>query len=125
MESQEIKGNLSNVNQWMRVAYMLLFGFILYFVMMVMWVVVVIQAIFVLVTGKTNDYLVPFSKDLSHYISQIVMFLTYNQEAKPFPFSPWGQAVADIDVESETNYAESVIEEVEVVATETKDADNK
>ncbi len=125
METQEIKGNLSNVNQWMRVAYMLLFGFILYFVMIVMWVVVVIQAVFALVTGKTNENLAPFSKDLSNYISQIVMFLTYNQEAKPFPFSPWGQALTDVQDESESNDTEIVVEEVDVIVTEAKDTDSK
>ncbi|MBE0438699.1 MAG: DUF4389 domain-containing protein [Gammaproteobacteria bacterium] len=123
METQEIKGNLSNVNQWLRIAYMLLFGFILYFVMMVMWVVVVVQAIFTLVTGKTNENLAPFSNDLSHYISHIVMFLTYNQEAKPFPFSPWGQAPAD--VEFETNDADSVVEDVQVIVIDPKDTDTK
>ncbi|MDT8372061.1 MAG: DUF4389 domain-containing protein [Gammaproteobacteria bacterium] len=123
METQELKGNLSNVNQWLRIAYMLLFGFILYFVMMVMWVVVVIQAIFALVTGQTNENLAPFSKDLSNYISHIVMFLTYNLEAKPFPFSPWGQTSAD--EESESNDADSVEEEVQVIVIDPKDTDTK
>lgn len=121
METQEIKGNLSNVNQWMRVAYMLLFGFILYFVMMVMWAVVVIQAIFALVTGKINENLAPFSNELSNYISQIVMFLTYNEEAKPFPFSRWGQA--PVDVESATNDADSDEQDDQVIVIEPKDTD--
>ena len=88
MEKQELKQNIKNCSQWSRLLYMLLFGFILYLVMAVLCVVVVVQAIFSLVTGKTNENIQEFSKDLSRYITQIVLFMTYNENEMPYPFNP-------------------------------------
>jgi hypothetical protein len=123
MESQDIKKNVSNAEQWIRILYMFIFGFILYFVMMVMWVVVFIQAIFAVITGSTNEHLQPFSKDLSKYISDMVMFLTYNQESKPFPFSPWGELEPKEDVSA--NSEEIIIEEVDIVNEDPNAPDTK
>jgi uncharacterized protein DUF4389 len=90
MEKQELKQNMSNCSQWTRLLYMLLFGVILYFVMAVLCVVVVVQAVFSLVTGSANENIQEFSKDLSRYITQIVLFLTYNENEMPYPFKPLG-----------------------------------
>jgi hypothetical protein len=122
MESQDVKQNVSNGKQWKRILYMLVLGFILYFVMMVMWVVVFIQAVFSVLTGSTNEFLQPFSKDLSKYISDIVLFLTYNQEAKPFPFSPWGE----LEPAAEPPVSEEIIgEEADIVNEDTHNPEIK
>ncbi len=123
MGSQDIKKNVSNAKQWIRILYMLIFGFILYFVMMVMWVVVFIQAIFAVITGSTNEHLQTFSKDLSKYISDMVMFLTYNLESKPFPFSPWGELEPNEDLSA--NSEEIIIEEVDIVNEDPNAPDTK
>jgi len=99
MEKQEIKDNLGNCGQWKRLVYMLLFSMILYLTMTVLCLVVVVQVIFTLLTGQTNANIQSFSKDLASYINQIVLFLTYNENRKPYPFNPWQQEdeVEDID----------------------------
>lgn len=91
MEKQEIKDNLSDCGQWKRLVYMLLFAMILYLTMMVLGLVVLVQVIFSLVTGQTNDNIQSFSKDLATYIHQIVLFLSYNDNRKPYPFNPLQQ----------------------------------
>lgn len=96
MDKQAIKDNVTNVNQWTRILYMLLFGVILYLVMMVLWAIVVIQAIFALLTGSPNSEIVRFSGNLVTYLRQIASFLTYNDEKKPYPFQAW-QAVKSKD----------------------------
>lgn len=106
MEKQELKQNMSNCSQWGRLLYMLLFGAVLYLVMAVLCLVVVVQAVFALVTGSTNENIQEFSKDLSRYITQIVFFLTYNENKKPYPFN-------SLDNEregSEKNEPESIID---------------
>lgn len=114
MEQEEVKQNVCSRTQWLRIAYMLLFGFILYFVMMVMSLIVILQAIFSLITGQTNEKLRPFSMQLTNYISHIVLFLTYNSDAKPYPFSDWG----------EQPQADEVVEpDVESISSEPKPAD--
>lgn len=106
MEKQELKQNIKNCSQWSRLLYMLLFGVILYLVMAVLCIVVVVQAIFSLVTGSTNENIQEFSKDLSRYITQIVFFLTYNENRKPYPFNP----LDNVREENEKDEHETVID---------------
>src|SRR5690606_36175239 len=55
----------------------------------VMWVVVIVQFLFALITGQDNVNLRQFGLALSTFIFQTLKFLTYNSEEKPFPFSDW------------------------------------
>jgi hypothetical protein len=89
VDNQQIKSNLLSPTHWMRLIYMLLFAVCLQVAAFVMWVVVGVQFIFALVTGTDNTNLRHFGRCLSRYIHQALLFLTYNSEAKPFPFSDW------------------------------------
>jgi len=55
----------------------------------VMVVLVVIQFLFALVTGASEERLRTFVLQLSQYLFQILTFVTYNDEQKPFPFNDW------------------------------------
>lgn len=74
--------------QLIRLLYMLLYGFVLYLSMSVLAVVVIVQFVFSLFCGSANNSILGFSKDLTQFILQIVLYLTYNAEKKPFPFNP-------------------------------------
>jgi hypothetical protein len=50
---------------------------------------VIFQFLAVLVTGRANEPLLQFGKNLSVYILEILEFQTFNTELRPFPFSPW------------------------------------
>jgi len=84
-----LKSNLLSGKHWLRLVFMLLFGGILQLATLLMWVLVTLQFLFSLVTGKDNDQLRRFGGSLSIFIYQSLMFLTYNREDKPFPFSDW------------------------------------
>ncbi|RRJ85476.1 DUF4389 domain-containing protein [Aestuariirhabdus litorea] len=71
---------------------MLLFWLVMQLTRLVVGVVVLSQVVFVLMTGSPNDNLLDFSRSLNRYIFQILQFLTYHSEQKPFPFSDWPQA---------------------------------
>jgi len=88
---QQLKQNLQDSNQWMRIVYMVLFWIILYFVLMVTAVIIFIQVLFALITGSDNKHLRKFGAELTKYINQIILFLTYNDDRKPFPFAEWGK----------------------------------
>lgn len=109
MDKQALKNNVTNGNQWTRILYMLLFGVILYLVMMVLCVVVIVQVIFALISGSPNDDIRRFSSDLLRYLRQVVMFLTYNRDAKPYPFQSWQSDEADDEI-IEAEYEEPVSE---------------
>ncbi len=51
--------------------------------------VVVLQFFWLLVGGKTNARLAVFGQSLATYTYQIVMYLTFSTEERPFPASDW------------------------------------
>ena len=45
-----------------------------------------VQFFWVLFTGETNQKLQEFGKSLATYTNQIILYLTFNTEERPFPF---------------------------------------
>ncbi|MCF6325545.1 MAG: DUF4389 domain-containing protein [Gammaproteobacteria bacterium] len=92
IESNEIESN-EVVKQkemiWKRGLYMLLFAFLLGVIKFVTFSVVALQFFLVLVNGAPNSQLLAFGKSLSSYTYQIMLFLTFNSETQPYPFSEW------------------------------------
>ena len=86
---EEIKASLTASESWIRGLYMLLFAVIYWVAETVLGAVAVVQFIFLLVARRPNERLREFGDDLSVYFYQIVQFLTFNTEEKPFPFTPW------------------------------------
>lgn len=92
MNNDQIKSNLLSSKHWLRLAFMLLFAAVLQIASIVMWVIVIVQFLFSLITGADNSNLRKFGYSLSVYIFHIFKFLTYSSEEKPFPFADWPQA---------------------------------
>ena len=88
-ENNSLFSNLLSTKQWFRFAFMLLFTIVLSVVSHVIGLLVILQFIFVLVAGKDNEKLRLLGSSFSTFIFQILQFLTYNSEEKPFPFSDW------------------------------------
>jgi len=89
---EQLKSNLSSGTQWLRLVFMALFAVLLYLAFIVFSVLVVVQFLFALITGKDNVNLRHFGDALSQYIFQILQYLSYNSWDKPFPFAEWPQA---------------------------------
>lgn len=87
--SDDIVENLKEPSQWLRIAFMFALAVALYVAGVVLTLLTIAQAVFSLLTGKDNENLRALGKDLSTYVHQILEFLTYNSELKPFPFSPY------------------------------------
>lgn len=87
--SDDIVENLRQPSHWFRIAFMVAMAIVLYVVSLVLTVLTVAQALFSVFTGSDNENLRSLGKDLSTYVHQILEFLTYNSEVKPFPFSPY------------------------------------
>lgn len=79
----------TNKNQFIRAFFMILFVIIKWAATMVFYFVAILQFIFALFTKTPNQHLLNFNQSLSAYIYQILLFVGYNSETKPFPFSPW------------------------------------
>lgn len=86
--SDDIVENLKEPSQWLRIAFMIALAVALYVAGVVLTLLTIAQAVFSLLTGKDNENLRALGKDLSTYVHQILEFLTYNSELKPFPSLP-------------------------------------
>ncbi|HEX22142.1 MAG TPA: DUF4389 domain-containing protein [Chromatiales bacterium] len=95
----EQKENMTPQEAWTRGLFMLMFFILLQLAKIVAGVVVVLQFLFTIFTNQTNDNLLHFGASLSLYIYQIWRFLTYNTETQPFPFAPWPDAQAAMELE--------------------------
>ena len=100
--SDDIVENLKEPSQWLRIAFMIALAVALYVASIVLTLLTIAQALFSLLSGKDNVNLRALGKDLSTYVHQILEFLTYNSELKPFPFSPYPGSEQDSVVEVDT-----------------------
>jgi len=84
-----IADNIQSQSTWLRLLFMILFIALWTISRVVVIAVVVLQFFCVLLAGETNARLGGFGQSLATYSYQIVMYLTFNTEEQPFPFSDW------------------------------------
>ena len=113
METSDISNNLKNPNQWVRILYMVLFAIVFQVSTVVLWLVVVVQALSALITGSPNDNVKGLAASLSQFIYDIVRFLSYGTEDKPFPFQSWPEVA--LEEKSEVSVEAAAEDEPEVV----------
>jgi|FLOH01.1.fsa_nt_gi hypothetical protein len=98
--SEELDTIVDNIRQpsvWIRIVFMLGFAVVLNVIILpIIIVLLIVQALFSVITGESNENLRFFAAALEQYVSQIVKFLTYNSETKPFPFSEFPQLEDDL-----------------------------
>ncbi|MDX8406529.1 MAG: DUF4389 domain-containing protein [Mariprofundus sp.] len=104
--NEELKDHVTDCNVWMRLLFMALFGIAYAVSRFVLLAVVVIQFLWLLFTGSTNPRLLALGSQLATFIYQILRYLTFNTETRPFPFADWPDESALIRA------AESVTEPV-------------
>ena len=85
----DIKENAKNIDVWTRGLFILVFAVIFYVLFILIWLVVIFQFLMKLITTELNQQLLDFSDALIQYVSQILLYITFKSEERPFPFSPW------------------------------------
>ena len=94
--------NLKQSSVWVRIILMVAFAVILYPVFLVLLVLMIAQMLFVIITGESNANLRSLGVALSAYVFQIVQFMSYVTDTKPFPFSDFPKAENnDLNVSNE------------------------
>ena len=86
------KENVSDTNTWMRGLYMLLVGVVFKIATILVMAVAILQFLFKLLSGGVNPRLCAFGDDFGAYAAEIIRFLCYQTERKPYPFSEWPRA---------------------------------
>jgi hypothetical protein len=69
--------------------YVLLFLFAFGVCRFLLYIIVLVQFLFDLISREPNTLLCQFSAELKDYFSEIIAFVTYQSNTKPFPFSDW------------------------------------
>ncbi len=83
-----MKENVKNVDTWMRGLFIIIFGIIFYVLIGIIWLLVIFQFVTKVITGNLNAQLEKFSGTLTAYTRQILDYVTFRSEVRPFPFSP-------------------------------------
>lgn len=86
---EEVKQRLQASETWARALFMLLFFFIQGAVKFLVIAVSLFQFGAVALTGQMNKQLLWLGRQLAIYEYQIILFLTFNSEQRPFPFLTW------------------------------------
>lgn len=85
----DIKQNLKTRTTWLRGLYILVFAVIYSIAEIVVAAVVLFQFLSTLFTATKNQRLLDFGNNLTSFIYQVLQYLTFNSDNKPFPFDEW------------------------------------
>lgn len=85
-DARDLEKNLKSRGTWLRLFFMIVLAFIYGLSRIVVAAVIVLQFFWVLFTGETNVRLKKLGHSLATYTYQLVLYLTFNSEERPFPF---------------------------------------
>ena len=81
-----IEENIKSRSTWLRLLFMIVFFVLGELAGLVLLVVVVLGFFWVLFTGERNRQLQQAGQVIAGYIYEIIRYLTFNTDDKPFPF---------------------------------------
>jgi len=86
LQGKDFKTHVKSQSTWIRLFFMLVVTLLYGVSRVVVGAVVVVQFFWVLFTGETNKNLEGLGQSLATYTYQIIRYLTFNTEERPFPF---------------------------------------
>ena len=89
MNQEDIKNNLKNKNSWLRAFYIMLFVLFYSLAEIVLMAAVLFQVAVNILTGKVNEKVLSFSRVLTKYIYDVLKYITFQNDERPFPFAEW------------------------------------
>jgi hypothetical protein len=85
----ELKKKLTATDKWFRLLFVVIYLVVNYVAQFIIWALAAIQFIFALLTGSPNQNLLSFTRGLNAFCYDILQYVTYNTQDKPFPFGSW------------------------------------
>ena len=86
---EEIETNEREKPGIARALYILLYLIIGRFISMVLFVIAITQYIYSWLTGEPNDKILYFTDGLAEYTKQLVSYVGFNTDEKPWPLGDW------------------------------------
>ena len=77
---------------WMRGLFMLLLMIAFWIAQWLLWLVAIVQFLWLFFAGEPNGFLQRFGRSLSQWLGETARFVSCASEAKPFPWAPWPAA---------------------------------
>ena len=87
INTEELKENLAKLSKWLRLLWIVAFSFVYYVAIGILLLIIVTQFLFSLFTNSPNENILKLSNGFRNYMVQILDFITYQSDEKPFPFS--------------------------------------
>lgn len=87
--SDDVKDNLANSDNWLRVLLVLIYALIFTLAAWVLAFTVGLNLLILVFTGERNDNLAQLGEQISRYLTDIMGYATLNSDDKPFPFGDW------------------------------------
>ena len=87
--NESVKTNISNASTWKRVLFIIIFCFIFNLTELLIGVLVVFQVLALLFSGERNQRIQDFSDQLSQFAFDVLQYVTFNRDERPFPFQDW------------------------------------
>ena len=84
----DIKENVKKTDTWIRGLFIIVYGVVFYFLYLIIWLFVVFQFITKVITGDLNKNLSDTSGWLTDYAMQILAYITFQSDEKPWPIGP-------------------------------------
>lgn len=81
--------NMIDGSIWKRGLQMIIFAIAYNVVEAMLALTAIFQFFCALITGRVNEPLLQFAKNGAIYVQEVMEFLTFNSEIRPFPFTPW------------------------------------
>ncbi|MDF1853930.1 DUF4389 domain-containing protein [Pseudooceanicola sp.] len=75
--------------RWLRLLYVIVFAILFRIGDTVLGIAALLQALWILVTGRRNDLIAGFGVDLARWLAAVARFQSAASDEKPFPWRPW------------------------------------
>jgi hypothetical protein len=128
--NEKTKATLTNLDTWKRGVFMVVFSIISGVAKLIVTLVAVFQFVTLLFKGQTNQVVIPLGQNLSTYLYQITLFLTFKTDAMPFPFVPFpdgtpGSKLDEINKESVATSETTTKDDADIVDTADEDVEDE
>jgi hypothetical protein len=124
--NEKTKATLTNMDTWKRGLFMVVFSIISGVAKLIVTLVAIFQFVTLLFKGQINKAVLPLGQNLSTYLYQITLFLTFKTDEMPFPFLsfPDGTPSSKLDENNEnveTTSETNTKNDVDIVDDQSKD----
>lgn len=95
---EDLKNNEQPKADLTRVLYMILYLIIARIISSILFVISVGQLIYTWLSGAPSEKVLPFTASMAEYTKQIVLYVSFNSDKKPWPSDDWPKGDRDITV---------------------------